>query len=215
MYISKYKAIIFDFDETLVASYKVKWAQHQETAKRFYGVHLTEEKIRKYWGMPFEPMISIFYEHKDAAENMMKNYHSLDKLYHKKPYKDAISVLDFLHTKSYWLGLVTSMTKESVIQDMQESEMPYKNFDYIQGSKDSDHHKPDPRVFDYLIRKLERINIKRDETLYVGDDIRDMQAAMGAGLAFVAIPNGLTSKEEFMNNKAICIDTLSDLIVST
>lgn len=212
MFISKYKAIIFDFDETLVKSYSVKWSQHQAVAKKFYGVNLTEETIRKYWGMPFEEMIGLFYEHKDTVENMMKSYFSLDYLYRKHPYKDTIKVLNFFHDNNYFLGLVTSMTRESVVDDMNESEMPYDKFDLIQGSTDSEFHKPDPRVFDGIISQLVKMDIKKEEALYVGDDIRDMQAARGAGIGFVAIPNGLTTIKEFEDQRADCLNSLSDLI---
>ncbi len=212
MFISKYKAIIFDFDETLVKSYSVKWSQHQAVAKKFYGVNLTEETIRKYWGMPFEEMIGLFYEHKDTVENMMKSYFSLDYLYRKHPYEDTIKVLNFLHDNHYFLGLVTSMTRESVVDDMNESEMPYDKFDLIQGSTDSEFHKPDPRVFDGLISQLVKLDIKKEEALYVGDDIRDMQAARGAGIGFVAVPNGLTTRKEFEDQRADCLNSLSDLI---
>lgn len=212
MFVSKYKAVIFDFDETLVKSYSVKWSQHQAAAKKFYGVNLTEDTIRKYWGMPFEEMIGLFYEHKDTVANMIKSYFSLNHLYPKYPYGDAIKVLNFLHDNHYFLGLVTSMTRESVVNDMKESVMPYDKFDLIQGSTDSEFHKPDPRVFDYLISQLMKLNIKKEEALYVGDDIRDLQAARGAGLEFAAIPNGLTTRKEFEGQRAICLNSLSDLI---
>ncbi len=212
MLVSKYKTILFDFDETLVEAYKIKWKQHKTTAKKFYGVKLTTKTIRKYWGMPFEKMVDLFYEHKDKVENMSKNYHSLDHLFKKYPYKDTIKVLNFLHKNKFILGLVTSMTKSSVIKDMKESGIPYEKFGFFQGSQDTNYHKPDPRVFNKIIKKLRKKNIKKEEILYVEDDIRDMQAAIGAGIGFVAIPNGLTTKREFEKNNIRCIKELSDLI---
>jgi HAD superfamily hydrolase (TIGR01549 family) len=212
MFITPYKAIIFDFDETLVRAMGVKWKQHQDAAKQFYDHELTEEIIRTYWGMPFEPMIQLFYDNKDTVENMKKNYHSLDELYPKYPFEDTIEVLTYLQSHSYWTGVITSMTKESVIKDMKKDGLPYERFNLIQGSTDSTFHKPDPRVFDDVKKILKKISISHNETLYVGDDIRDMQAANEAGIQFVAIPNGLTSKEEFIKRGAKCISSLSELI---
>ena len=212
MFISAYKAIIFDFDETLVEAMNVKWKQHQDAAKQFYDHELTEETIRAYWGMPFEAMIQLFYENKDTVENMKNNYHSLDEQYPKSPFEDTIEVLTYLQSHSYWTGIITSMTKESVIKDMKKDGLPHKKFNLIQGSTDSEFHKPDPRVFDSLKNILKNIPITPLETLYVGDDIRDMQAAQGAGIQFVAIPNGLTPKEEFIKKGATCISFLSELI---
>lgn len=212
MLISPFKAILFDFDETLVEAINVKWKQHQMTAKQFYNHELTEEVIRTYWGMPFEPMIELFYDKKDTVENMRNNYHSLDDQFPKSPFTDTIPVLTYLQNHSYWTGIVSSMHKESVIKDMKESGMPYKKMNLIQGSTDSKYHKPDPRVFDNAIHILKKVHITPQQMLYVGDDIRDMQAAHGAKIHFIAIPNGLTTKEEFMQHKVHCISTLSELI---
>jgi len=212
MLISSYKAILFDFDETLVEAMGVKWKQHQHAAKKFYNHDLTEETIRNYWGMPFEPMIRLFYTNKDSVENMKNNYHSLDDRYPKYPFTDTIPVLTYLQNHGFWTGVITSMTKESVVKDMKKDGLPYGKFNLIQGSTDSLFHKPDPRVFDAVIQILKEIDISLDEILYIGDDIRDMQAAQGAGIHFIAIPNGLTSKEEFIKKGARCISSLSELI---
>jgi HAD superfamily hydrolase (TIGR01549 family) len=212
MLISPFKAILFDFDETLVEAMNIKWKQHQMTARQFYNHELTEETIRVYWGMPFEPMIELFYDKKDTVENMKNNYHSLDEQYPKSPFADTIPVLTYLQDHSFWTGIITSMTKDSVIKDMKESGMPYKKLDLIQGSTDSQYHKPDPRVFDEVIDILKNKNIGKEQILYVGDDIRDMQAAHGAGIHFIAIPNGLTAPEEFTKHEVRLISSLSELI---
>lgn len=212
MLISPYKAIIFDFDETLVRAMGVKWKQHQDAAKRFYDHELTEETIRAYWGMPFEPMIELFYDKRDSVENMMKNYFSLNELYPKTAFEDSVPVLTYLQNNSYWTGVVTSMTKENVVNDMKRHNFPWQGFKLIQGSTDSEFHKPDRRVFDKALEMLKKVHITPKQTLYVGDDIRDMQAAQGAGIQFVAIPNGLTPKEEFIKKGATCISFLSELI---
>lgn len=212
MFISAYKAIIFDFDETLVRAMGVKWKQHQDAAKRFYDHELTEETIRAYWGMPFESMIELFYDKRDSVENMMKNYFSLNELYPKTAFEDSVPVLTYLQNNSYWTGVVTSMTKENVVNDMKRHNFPWQDFKLIQGSTDSKFHKPDKRVFDKALEMLKKVHITPKQTLYVGDDIRDMQAAQGAGIQFIAIPNGLTPKEEFIKKGATCISFLSELI---
>jgi len=212
MLISPYKAILFDFDETLVEAMNAKWKQHKAAAKQFYNHELTEETIRAYWGMPFEPMIQLFYAHKDTVENMKDNYHSLDDQYPKYPFADTIPVLTYLQSHSYWTGIITSMTKESIIKDMKECAMPYEKLNFIQGSMDSPFHKPDPRVFDTALSMLKKEHILPSQIVYVGDDLRDMKAAKGAGIDFIALPNGLTSKEEFLTHKTHCINSLSDLI---
>ena len=213
MLVSKYKAILFDFDETLVKSFEILKEKHKHAAKKFYNITLTEETIRKYWGLPFEKMITYFYEERDTVENLAANYYSLDSDYKKIPHEDTVRVLNYLHKNKYILGIVTSMSIKSVIKDMKEMGFSDGTFDFFQGSQETKHHKPDPRVFDNIIKVLKKRGIKKEQILYVGDDIRDMQAAFGAGIGFVAVPNGLTTKNEFEKNGARCISSLSNLIV--
>lgn len=212
MLISPYKAILFDYDETLARAMSAKWKQHQHAAKQFYDLDLTEETIRQYWGMPFEPMIELFYDKRDSVDNMMNNYFSLNEQYPKTAFEDSIPVLTYLQNNGYFTGVVTSMIKESVIHDMKRDGFPWQGFKLIQGSADSEFHKPDPRVFDNAIGMLKKIDISPKQVLYVGDDLRDMKAAVEAGIGFIGIPNGLTSKEEFDKHGARTITTLSQLI---
>ena len=54
------KAIFFDHDDTLVGTYIAKSAQHKYVAKKWYNIELTDEKIRKHWGMPLNELYKIF-----------------------------------------------------------------------------------------------------------------------------------------------------------
>jgi phosphoglycolate phosphatase-like HAD superfamily hydrolase len=67
----------------------------------------------------------------------------------------------------------------------------------IQASGESEHHKPDPRVFDVLIRLLQGSNINKNEILYVGDSLSDLYAASDAELQFIAVLTGSTSRQQF------------------
>ncbi|GCE30103.1 hypothetical protein KDA_55870 [Dictyobacter alpinus] len=68
----KYKAVLFDLDDTLLKTATIKWAHHKAVAKQFYNIDLTDEVLAKHWGMPFEPMIAILYQRADTPENMLK-----------------------------------------------------------------------------------------------------------------------------------------------
>jgi beta-phosphoglucomutase-like phosphatase (HAD superfamily) len=49
-------AIIFDCDDTILATAKSRWSVRIATAARF-GVHLDELTIRASWGKPFDELI--------------------------------------------------------------------------------------------------------------------------------------------------------------
>jgi phosphoglycolate phosphatase-like HAD superfamily hydrolase len=39
----KYRAVLFDLDDTLLKTSTIKWAHHKAVAKRFYNIDLTDE----------------------------------------------------------------------------------------------------------------------------------------------------------------------------
>jgi phosphoglycolate phosphatase len=44
------RAVVFDHDDTLVATIEAKWAQHKHVARTWYGKALSDEELREHWG---------------------------------------------------------------------------------------------------------------------------------------------------------------------
>jgi phosphoglycolate phosphatase-like HAD superfamily hydrolase len=99
-----------------------------------------------------------------------------------------------------------------VLKDLTRLLFPVENFFYIQTAADTLVHKPDPRVFEPTLKKLQTENVDRSEVLYVGDGLRDFLAARDAGLRFVGITHGTTSKAAFTEAGADAVDTLTEVI---
>src|SRR3989338_7671041 len=83
----RYKAVIFDFDDTLVESRAQKWAQHKHVAKKFYNIDLKEEIILKHWGKPLPTLVAELYQNSDTPEKINKSTFSTKKTFPKKPFK--------------------------------------------------------------------------------------------------------------------------------
>ena len=62
------KAVLFDFDDTLVGTFKAKRAQHKYIANRYYGKELTDAELREHWGKPFAEVLSIWYGTDDLVK---------------------------------------------------------------------------------------------------------------------------------------------------
>ena len=59
---------------------------------------------------------------------------------------------------------------------------------------------------------MERLGVKKNETLYIGDNIIDAKTAMAAGVDFAAVLTGSTSKDEFRTLDNVFIaDKLTDI----
>lgn len=205
----KYKAVIFDFDDTLVESRLQKWAQHKHVAKKFYNIDLSDDDIRKHWGKPLNILISDLYQSSDTLEKMIEAIHSTRHDFMKKVYEGAPGLLKDLISKGIKIGVVSATNKYYLIEDLSLGGFPHEDFFIMQGSDEVVFHKPDPKVFQNALKNLENYGIKGKEILYVGDSIDDLKAAHGAGIDFIALTTGLYSKEDF--EKAGAKVVLSDI----
>lgn len=94
------KAVIFDFDDTLVNCFTPKSAQHKLVAKSLYGISLADETVREKWGLPFNKLISQLYgfeqdnceEMQRAKDEIVKTYsHSSRKCFTRDQYPCSMS----------------------------------------------------------------------------------------------------------------------------
>ena len=94
-------------------------------------------------------------------------------------FDDSVEVIDYL-SKKYKLALVTNGLKD--VQKSRISKTPLK--DYFQELIISDEikiSKPDPRIFDYALDKLDHMD--KSKVLMIGDSLTsDMQGGINAGI---------------------------------
>jgi phosphoglycolate phosphatase-like HAD superfamily hydrolase len=193
----KYKAIIFDFDDTLVESRVAKWAHHTHVAKKFYNIDLVDDDIRKHWGKPFNVLVADLYRGVDTVQNIFDTIATVKKDFPKYPYKESISTVQKLLDNGIKVGVLSATTNKFLVEDLADLGFPINEFVIIQGADDTSFHKPDSRVFDPLITLLEEEKINKKDILYVGDSIDDFQSSTGAGINYIALTTGLYSQEDF------------------
>ena len=200
---SKYKAVIFDFDDTLVESRTTIWKLHKHVAKKFYDIDLKDEKISLHWGKPFPVLISELYENSDTVENLIKaNRSQYNGSFFKKEYKGAKKIIYTLLDSDIKVGILSSAIRAHIIEDFSRLKFPTNDLFLIQSAEDTLVHKPNPRVFSPILKKLKKEGIKKNDIIYVGDSLDDLQAAHGAGIDFIAVTTGLYTKKDFQKNGA-------------
>lgn len=211
------KAIIFDFDDTLVKTKDSKWGALKETGKRFYNLDISDDHIGKFWGKPFDEMLSGVLMNADNYMNLKINYESVTKEFPMKAFDDAVSVINRLLEK-YKVGILSSSSKSLLLNDMTLLNFPVDKFFYIQTYENTQEHKPHPEVFSPILRELKNHGIEKNELLYVGNAVIDFEAANSAGLKFCAILSE-ENVEEFesakkakgaIDTKLICFNSYTD-----
>lgn len=209
---SKIRAVLFDLDDTLLKTARIKWAHHKAVAAQ-YGIELTDETLARYWGMPFDQMIGYLYNHADTVDNMRAANRALAPQFPKEIHNDTLVVLGNLVRHSIVAGVVTSTNTEFAIADLRRLQIPDDAFVLVQGADATPFHKPDGRVFDPALARLAELGISRSEVLYVGDALIDHEAAVQAGIQFLGVTTGFVGIEQFQEVGALAITRLGELLV--
>ena len=210
---TKYKAVIFDFDDTLVKAHEVIWALHKAVAKKFYNIDLSDEVILKHWGKPFPILVSELYQNTDTLENMIAANRSLTNDFLKKELRGSAETVTKLLDNGIRVGILSATIKSHILDDFNRLNFPTDRLDIIQSAEDTLVHKPDPDVFLPLLKKLKEEGIEKEDIVYVGDSLDDLRAATGAGIDFIAVNTGLYSSADFKKHGAkVVIKDITEII---
>ncbi|POA02595.1 HAD family hydrolase [Staphylococcus caprae] len=192
-----YKNIIFDFDGTIADSKKCSFIA---TKKAFLDCGLKEpsdNQIEYYMGIPieksFDLMSSVELKTKERNELIAlfrRNYKEIEDLY-LEIYDNMLSQLETLHKKAKLF--VVSSKKTDVLKRNLKILKIEGLFLEVVGSDKVKEYKPSPDGILYILNKY---NLNRDETIYIGDAIFDIQMAKNAGVSSCAVTWGSHSEEK-------------------
>ena len=149
---------------------------NKSNRKKYYNLEITDEQIKKYWGIPFQPMLSGIFSEIDTYDAILKHYIETSKNFPMKAHSGATEAINLLK-KHYLIAALTSSSKSLIFKDLQDAKFNLKDFYFIQTSEDTSFHKPDPKVFIPVEEKLEKKGIAPKDIVYVGDGLRDFTAA--------------------------------------
>ncbi len=199
---SRYKAVILDIDDTLLTARKPKWQQHKWVAKHCYDLDLTEADLLAHWGKPFDDLAAALYRNRGTKEERRANFIRHELEFPKQYEPHALESITALHEAGVTLGLMTAMYKEGAMIDLRNVSLPFEWFAFIQGSEATNFHKPDGRVFAAALKILQAKGIQKNEIVYVGEALSDLQAAQNADLDFIAVTQGMVDAATFRANGA-------------
>ncbi len=128
-------------------------------------------------------------EHKDR---FAKHYLANANL-HVKPYDGAYELLESLHVEGYKLSIATNAS-DFFARNMLEGQDMLKFFSHIVGANNVEKNKPDPDMLQH-ISELSKIPL--ENSLLVGDSIKDEGAAKSANIDFLFASWGYGKSSDF------------------
>ena len=193
------KAIIFDFDYTLgdttngivlSAQYALEQMGEEERTyeeiKKTIGLSLSETYKALTGNMEEDRADRFFDLFKEKADEVMVDSAEL--------YPGVKDMLVGLKEQGYRIGIVTTKFAYRVRNIMKKFDAE-DLFDVFIGVGDVTKVKPDPEGLLLAVKQLE---VRVEDALYVGDSYVDAKAAEAAGLKFVGVLTGTTTREEFL-----------------
>lgn len=204
---SHLKTILFDFDGTIADTLSVCIDLANKNASQFGLRKIHPDEIEHLRGMtPFQLLREFkipFYRVPFFIKKIqLELFEGMDKV---KVFPEMKSVIQKLKKKGFTLGIITSNTEENVRRCLETHSIT--QFDFIHNEKN---------IFGkaHTIKNvLKKRKLKKQEVVYVGDEVRDIQASHKSNIRSVAVTWGFNTKKLLQKHKPdFLIDSPKELL---
>jgi HAD superfamily hydrolase (TIGR01549 family) len=189
----KFKAILFDFDGTLLDSFPAHYEAFKVTLAHF-DVEVTPEMYKQTYSPNWFAVYEAFgippekYEEADEIWLAEARKHKPQLFPQARPLLESLKCI-------YSLGLVTSGSRARVLRDLTATGI--RNlFQVVITGDDVSNPKPDPEG---LVLALDRLALRPEQALFVGDAREDYLMAQTAGVPFIGITTGFATVSMIKN----------------
>lgn len=188
------KAVIFDFDGTIIDTETIWFEVYKEVFKEKFDVELPLEEFVKVIGTTDE----VMYQYIENQVGMKINPREINELanqrfLHKKgilEVREGVKEkLDEAKELGLKIGLASSSSREWVEGFLRQFDL-WSYFSVIKTKEDVTKVKPNPALY---IKALEELEVEPQEALAIEDSANGAMAAVEAGMKCIVIPNQVTA----------------------
>lgn len=205
------KTVLFDLDGTLINTTDIILQTFVETFNHFMpDMKLEDEELTSFLGHTLFKTFRLYTDDEKLVADMVKYYREVSNIRIGEKldaFPFAKETLMFLRKKKIQVGVVTSKMISVATHHLKLTGL-YDFIDLLIGYEDSTNHKPHPEP---LLKAIEKLNAKKEETIYIGDHENDIAAAKHAGILSCAVTYSLRLKEMLNNMPDFVIDELKNV----
>ena len=206
------KLLIFDLDGTLVRL-PIDYNSLRQSLKEYfkkYGLNLEFRPLLKKIDYAISFVKKNFPEDQEKVKKDVKEI--LDKFELEGVKKAEIienvrETLNSLKEMNFKLAILTSNGKKCAEKSLEKFKI--KNYFNLILSREDCKPKPEPSG---ILKIMNKLNFKKENTIMVGDGLNDILAAKNAGVKFIGVLTGVGDLKTFKDNKVNYIKNLGDLI---
>lgn len=196
---SNQKALLFDFDGTLVDTAEAICRSFRHVLMSHGLTPMEDQQIRMLIGQPLRDMFKLAtgYEASQRIEQLASDYRKISSRRGGECVRLFPGVEDFLSGVSGDVrkGIVTSRSHAGTRSILKGFGLEV-HFHAVVGIDDVLRPKPDPEP---VLQALEQLRAVPDRAVMVGDTVSDMMAGADAGTKTVGITSGSYSREELLD----------------
>lgn len=190
----KYKAIIYDVDGTILDTLKMNMIPLQKIIKEELHEDYSYEQVLKFASYPgMKVMEELKIKDKEKTYARWVRYVN-DYEEGAEVYSGVREVLETFH-KYMRQAVVSAKTRKQYQIDVVSKGLD-QYMETAVLAEDTDLHKPNPAP---ILLCLERLNVKKEEVIYIGDALSDYQCCQAAGVDFGYAKWGSVSSEGIIN----------------
>ena len=206
---SPYRAVVFDLDGTVVDSVELIIVSFQHAIREVLGREISREDAVAWVGRPLKEQMELFSpEHADDLVEVYREFNHREHDRMLKPYEGIQQLLECLRRADVKMGLVTSKSRFTAQMAFDRTGIE-GYFDATVCADEAAGNKPSPAP---ILACLAQLGVEPSVAAYVGDSPYDIQAALAAGVAAIAVTWGVFPADRLEAEKPdILVHTISEL----
>ncbi len=200
----KYKAMLFDYDGTIMDTNQLIASSWQHMANIVLGRNLEDEEYIHTYGIPLSKCMNDFaekYKTKESGDELAAIYTA----YQRQHDSEEISLFDgikealgTLRENGVKLGIVTSRLNDSTVSGLNRFGLG-NYFEALVCADDTSIHKPNPEP---ALLCCEKLGVDSRDAIMVGDSVYDLLCGKNAGSAACFVEWSVCATKEDAIKKA-------------